>query len=165
MRSWRAGVAAAAGAVAIAAGALLVAGRARDAEVGGYVGLKGMPSVQLVVRRGEASTLWNGTGPVRAGDALALRVACEGLSHVAIAAEEGGGRWSKLKDADCPAGAKLLPFTLLVDDTPGTERFAVVLSRDVLEDAAIARAAADGSRTPQVWTVRFDLPKAPTEHR
>jgi hypothetical protein len=144
---------------AIAAGLAIVLRRPADTD--GYVGDKGSPAVQLLVSRNGAASIWDGHAPVRPGDALAIRVACEGLSRVAVAGKVTSG-WARLKDGDCPASPAPLPFTLVVDGEPGDERFAVVLSRQALDDGALASAARDTARTADVWTVRFDLPK---EHR
>jgi hypothetical protein len=161
---WRRWLPAAAG-LAAAAGALVyLGGRARTD--GTYVGVKGMPSVELMVHRDGETFLWNGRAPIRAGDALAFRVACEGLSAVAVAAPSAASGWTRLKDADCPAGpSATLPFTLLVDGTGQSERFVVVVSKSALDDEALGAAASAGSRTADVWAVGFDLPKAPGDGR
>jgi hypothetical protein len=146
--------------LALAAGVFLFLQRTHDASEGEYLGTKGTPSVQLIVHRAGSTTIWDGRAPVRPGDALAFRVACEGLSHVAIAAPGGtGADWTRLKDADCPADATPLPFTLVIDEEPADERFAVVLSREPLGDPALASAAKGTERSAGVWTLRFDLAK------
>lgn len=143
---------------ALAAGVALVLRRAGDATDGGYVGIKGSPAVQLLVSRGGTASIWDGHAPVHPGDALAIRVACEGLSRVAVAGWAASG-WARLKDGGCPASPAPLPFTLVVDGEPGNERFAVVLSKQALDDGALASAARETARTADLWTVRFDLPK------
>jgi|CZKU01.1.fsa_nt_gi hypothetical protein len=152
--------------LAVAAGALVyLAGRARTD--GAYVGVKGMPSVELLVHRDAETFVWNGSAPIRAGDALAFRVACEDLAHVAVASPAGNGAvWARLKDADCPVGpSATLPFSLLVDSEGQIERFVVVVSKKVLDDDALRSAAAAGSRTADVWAVRFELSKAAGDPR
>lgn len=150
------------GSIAMAAATALVLGRLGGVPAGTYVGAKGTPAVQIVVRRGADTAIWDGQSAVRPGDALAIRAACEGLDHVAVAAPRAGrGAWAKVVDADClPDPAKPLPFTLTVDDEPGSERLAVVLSRVRLDEARIQAAAANTTRARDVWTVRFDIPKS-----
>jgi hypothetical protein len=147
-----------AGGLAIAACMLVFLNPRHD----GYVGAKGTPAVELMVRRGGDTAIWDGNAAVHPGDAIAVRVACEGLSHVAVAAPQAENRgWTRLADADCPTDpASSLPFTLVVDEQPGDEHFVVVLSRAALDDAAIRSAAADVTRTADLWTVRFDVPKS-----
>jgi hypothetical protein len=157
---WRWAMPAGAGLV-MAAGVLAYVG-SRDRTDGSYVGVKGMPSVELMIHRGDDTFIWNGSAPIRPGDALAFRVACEGLSQVAVAAPQPDAptRWLRLKDAACPAGpSATLPFTLLVDGESQHERFAVVVSKTRLDDDALRSAASAGAQTADVWTARFDLPK------
>jgi hypothetical protein len=141
---------------------LLYAARAPDADGGRYVGVKGTPSVELLIHRDGETFLWDGHAPIRPHDALALRVACEGLSHVAVASRDApGDAWTRVKEVDCPSGpSATLPFTLLVDEEPVDERFAVVVSRAPLDDAALGAAAGAPARTADVWAVQFDLAKA-----
>jgi hypothetical protein len=149
------------GGLAAAACLAVVLVRPGGQTEGGYVGTKGTPSVELLVRRGAETSIWDGRSPVRAGDTLALRVACEGLGHVAVAAPRDGAQgWARVVDAACAADPSApLPFTLVVDDRPGQEHFAVVLSRVPLDEARIRSAAEATTRTGDMWTVRFDLPK------
>lgn len=149
-----------AGVLAVAACMLVFMNSRRDSRVG-YVGEKGTPAVELLVRRDGDTAIWNGHAAVYPGDALAVRVACEGLSHVVVVAQTEGRGWTRLADADCPPDpSSSLPFTLLVDEQPGDEHFVVVLSRAVLDDAAIRNAATGATRTADLWTVRFDVPKS-----
>ncbi len=125
-----------------------------------YVGVKGTPSVQLLVHHGSATAIWDGRSAVHAGDALALRAACGGLSHVSVvAADAARGAWSRVSDGPCPAADDVLPFTLVVDGTSSEERIAVVMSDARLADDALSRAAEDSARTAQVWVVRFVIPE------
>jgi hypothetical protein len=68
-------------------------------------------------------------------------------------------RWASLFQGDCPAPGTALPFTLVVDDQPGVERFAVVFSGSPLDaralDEAVDRRRMDGD----VWVTRFELGK------
>ena len=125
------------------------------------VAVKGSPAVQLLVRRGGETRLWDRTSPVRPGDALGLRVACEGFSHVAVAvaSREGQGRWAHLSWSECPATGAALPFTLVVDDEPGRERFAVVFGMSVLDARALDRAIERRRLDSEVWVTRFELSK------
>jgi hypothetical protein len=143
-------------ALALAACVLLLV-RTRSAERS-YVGAKGTPAVQVLVHREADTWIWDGRSPVHPGDALALRVACEGLEHVAVASPEGG-RWERIADATCPVGEEPLPFTLVVDAVPGSESVAVVLSRTPLDDDALRAAIARERRSEDVWFEGFVLPK------
>lgn len=160
-RRWR-WVFPAAGTAAVFAGAVVYFFTAQDAELGPSIPIVGMPSVQMVVRRDRETILWNGTTPVRPRDVLGLRVACEAFSHVTVAVPDAmGGTWTRLKDLDCPTtSSPALPFSLLVDEDPANERFTVILSRAPIGDDALASAASTASRSADVWTVHFDLPKS-----
>jgi hypothetical protein len=144
-----------------AAAAALILARSRAPSTAGYVAEKGTPAAQILVRRDGATTVWDGHRPVRPGDALAVRVACEGLARIALAAPGGAnGDWTRLADVGCSANpSEPLPLTLVVDDQPGDERLAVVVSRAPLDDDRLRDAARTKLRTADVWTVRFDLPK------
>ena len=139
-----------------AAAALFVHQKAPEPE--GYIGVKGTPAVQLLVHRDRDTRIWDGRSPVRPGDALALKVACEGLKHVAVAAPAGSA-WARLSGADCPAQGEALPFTLRVDGEPGDEKLAIVLSQAALDDDALKRAIAETRREGDVWVVTFTMPK------
>jgi hypothetical protein len=156
-RRWRGIAAAASSALAIAASVMAVV-RTHPGPSDGYVGVKGTPAVQVLVHRDHDTRVWDGLSPVRPGDALAIRVACEGLRHVTVAAPGPAG-WTRLSDAPCPAESAPLPFTLLVDGDPGAERLALVLSQDAMDDQALRAAIDDTRRTREVWAVQFVLPK------
>lgn len=138
--------------------ALLVV--SRDAEPPA-VASKGTPAVQLLVRRGDVTRPWDGASPVRPGDVLGLRLACEGLRHVAVSARtaDAGQRWSPLFQGECPPAGAALPFTLVVDDQPGVERFAVVFSASPLDPAALGDAIERRRTDGSAWVTRFELGK------
>jgi hypothetical protein len=146
--------------VGLAAVAALVAllSRATLPSRPAYVAAKGAPAVDLLVRRGAATRLWDGRSAVRPGDALALRVACESAKHVAVAAKAEPA-WKVLAEVDCPAQGDVLPFTLVVDDAPGEEDLAVVLSPDAMSEERVRAAVADSQRADDAWVVDFALPK------
>jgi hypothetical protein len=154
-RAWMAPVAAS---LALAAGALLYVRGQHPATDDGYVGVKGTPAVQLLVHRDHDTRVWDGRSPVRPGDAVALRVACEGLKRSAVAAPTAAG-WTRLSSSACPEQGDTLPFTLRVDDAPGDERLAVVLSQNEMDEEALRRAIAETRRAEDVWVVSFVLPK------
>jgi len=147
-------------AVAIAALAVVVVYvKARPAsEDALYIGVKGMPAVQVLVRSDGQTHVWDGRAPVRAGDALVLHVACEQFRHVTVAAAPPGGL-VRLSDGPCPTTPGTLPFTLIVDDQPGRERLAVVLAQSRLDDAALAAAVHVSSRSASAWVTAFELAK------
>ncbi len=159
-RRW---MAPAAGILALAAGIALYV-KTRPPEEDHYVGRKGTPAVQVLVHRESDTRIWDGRSPLRPGDALALRVACEGMKHVAVAAPTTVG-WSRLSSASCEDGDAPLPFTLKVDDVPGDEKLAVVLSRDPLDDDTLQRSIAEGRRAANVWVVSFVMPKETEKNR
>jgi hypothetical protein len=144
------------GGLALAACLVLFArGRAVEPR---YVGIKGTPAVQVLVHRQADTWIWDGRAAVRPGDALALRVACEGLDHVAVASPGAAG-WGRITDGACPIESAPLPVTLVVDDAPGDEQLAVVLSHDALDDDALRGAIGESRRTADVWVAGFVLPK------
>jgi hypothetical protein len=149
---------AAALAVSAAVATLLVATPEPESPA---VAVKGSPAVQLLVRRDDETLPWDGVRRLRAGDALGLRVACEGFSQVAVAATFPGapGRWSSLSTGDCPPAGAVLPFTLVVDDEPGQERIAVVFSRAPLDDRTHADAIERRRLDAGAWVTRFELDK------
>jgi len=144
------------GAIALAASLILLVRGKTDTR--DYVGLKGTPAVQLLVHRDKETFIWDGRTPVHPGDALALRVACEGLGRVVVAAP-GPAEWQRLSDTACPETGDPLPFTLVVDKEPGSERLAVVLSQDAMDGKRLKRAIEGVERTKDVWAVEFVLPK------
>ena len=154
-RSWIVPVA---GALALAAAVALVF-RGKPVPGDGYVGIKGTPAVQLLLHRDHDTRLWDGHSPLHPGDAIALRIACEGLKRVVVAAPGASGDWAPLSSNACPANEDPLPFTLQVDGEPGDEKLAVVLSQDELYPGALQRAIAETRRTADVWVLSFVMPK------
>lgn len=149
----------AAGALGLAACVALLVREKRVTPVD-YLAAKGAPGVEVLVHRAGETHLWDGRSAVRPGDSLALRVACEGLEYVAVAASGRTG-WARLSNAECSKSSDPLPFTLVVDADPGEERLAVVLSRAVLDDGRLRHAIANAERTQDVWVAEFNLPKEP----
>jgi hypothetical protein len=144
--------------LALAASVLLLVRAGND---GAYVATKGTPAVQLLVHRDEepsGTRVWDGRSPVQPGDRLALHVACEGRKRVTVAAPGKAG-WQRLSEVPCPESGDPLPFTLVVDDEPGDEQLAVVLSEAGLDDAAMAEAIGHTERTGETWVVKLVLPK------
>jgi hypothetical protein len=120
------------------------------------VAIKGEPGVQVLVHRGAETTVWDASQPLRARDALALRVACDAMTHVAVLVPDQAG-WRLAFDGACQAG--VLPFTLVVDDQPGVEQTAVVVSQTPLDATALQRAVEQQTRTAAIWTTRFTFTK------
>lgn len=160
VRSLRRFVAPAAATLALAASVALFL-RERSTPSAGdasYIGTKGTPAVQVLVRADGATRVWDGRSPLRSGDALALHVACEGLAQVTVAAETPSGI-ARLSDGPCPSAPSMLPFTLVVDDQPGRERFSVVLTRARVDDARLRELVDRQTRDRDVWVTAFDFPK------
>jgi hypothetical protein len=112
--------------------------------------------VQVLVHRDGATAVWDASVHIRDRDALALRVACEAMTHVAVLVADHG-RWSRTFAGSCRD--EVLPFTLAVDAEPGGERIAVVLSTEPLDDSAAQRAADDQTRSAAVWALELDFTK------
>lgn len=115
------------------------------------VTIKGEPAVQVLVHRGTTTTVWNAT-PVHPGDALAIRLACDGMAYATVVVPDGVAF-----DGACQDG--VLPFTLVVDDQPGAETVAVVLSQTSLDPSALHHAVDQQTRDAGTWTTRFTFPK------
>jgi hypothetical protein len=139
--------------------ALLVVDRDADAPA---VAVKGSPAVQLLIRRDEKTRAWDGASRVRAGDALGLRVACEGFRRVTVAAASRDGGWAALSEGACPEADGALPFTLVVDDAPGGEQLAVVFSEATLDPRVLGDAIAQRRLDAGAWVTRFELAKETT---
>lgn len=152
---WRRALAVTGGVLALAAGVLLfVRSRPAPVDEDAYVGVKGVPAAQILVRRDGQVRVWDGVSPVRAGDAIAVSVACEQFAHVTVAAPDVTRVW----EGQC-ARTSTLPFTLVVDKQPGTERFSVVLSPKPLDDARLGTALRSSLRSADAWTIDFAFPK------
>jgi hypothetical protein len=123
-----------------------------------YIGAKGTPAVQILVVRNHETRIWDERSKLRPGDALALRVACAGLLEVVVASREADG-WTRLSDVECPGDGAALPFSLRVDDAPGEERLAIVLSERRLDDKTLEVALDEQRRAKGVWVALFVLPK------
>jgi hypothetical protein len=148
-----------AGGLAVAAAvALFAIARARTPASGAYVGAKGTPAAQVLLRRGQETRVWDGRAALRPGDALALRVSCEEWKRIAVAVPGPQG-WARVSDALCPASDAPLPFTLQVDGEPGDEQLALVLTQRSIDDGALERAIEENRRAADAWTIRFVLPK------
>jgi hypothetical protein len=148
------------GVVAAAAAAMLLVRVLEPGDPVAYVGTKGTPAVQALIHRDHTS-VWDGRSPIQAGDAIALRVACEGFPEVTVAtssADRAG--WTRLFDGACPANQEPLKFTLVADESPGEDRVAVVLRRGALDDRQLEIAVQNKTRTADVWTVELTFPKA-----
>jgi hypothetical protein len=156
-RLWTAsaGVMAAAAAVVLLARTLLP-----TSDTPTYVGTKGTPAVQALIHR-DHTLVWDGRSAIRAGDAIALRVACEGFTEVTVATPSTDrAAWTRLFEGACPATEDPLGFTLVADDEPGEEHVAVVLRKGPLDDRQLQTAIRDKARAANVWTVELTFPKA-----
>lgn len=143
--------------LALAAG-LALWGRSRSVVDETYVGVKGAPALQVLVRDADQTRIWDGHSAVHAGDAVALHVACEQLEHVTVTTEDRHGL-VRLWDGPCPKPPAALPFTLRVDDQPGREHFAVVMAKARLDDLALRAALRMSTRAADVWVFAVELPK------
>lgn len=128
-----------------------------------YVGSKGLPGVQALIRSAGQANVWDGKSPLRSGDAIALRTDCDHFSHVAVAvpAAQGGKpkHWKLVFAGSCKEHEPL-PFTLVTDDSPGEEQIEIVFSRAALPDAALQQAIAGRKRSDTTWVITLLLPKA-----
>jgi hypothetical protein len=155
----------AAGVLALAACAVLYFSARTTKNDESYVGVKGSPAAQILLRRDSQVRVWDGVAPVRAGDAIAVDVACEQFKHVTVAtvaAEENGGALTRAWEGECPrtSPSSPLPFTLVVDEQPGREHFSVVLHREQhLTDEQLRTALRASTRSSDVWTIDFAFAK------
>jgi len=127
-----------------------------------YVGSKGLPAVQALIRSAGQASVWDGKTPLRSGDAIALRTDCDRFSHVAVAipaAGSGDRPWKRVFEGSCKEHEPL-PFTLVADDRPGNEQVEVVFSRAALADATLQRVIAGRERSDTTWVITLVLPKA-----
>lgn len=148
----------------LASAAVLVIGvvvwSKRDTRVdGSYVGVKGTPAVQALVRSGDQTRVWDGRTPVHPGDAIALRVDCQGFSRVVVTTAATSGTPVRLFDDICPADPAPLPFTLIPDDQPGDERIAITFSEKPLDDRSLATATSEATRARGLWVAVLTFPK------
>ncbi len=151
-------IAPASAALALAAAVTIYVQSRAPADDAKYIGVKGAPAMQVLVRSSAQTRIWDGRSPVHAGDAVALRVACEQLEHVTVTTEGSSGL-VRLWDGPCPKPASSLPFTLVVDDQPGSERFVVVLGRTRLDEPALRDAVRTNLHSSDVWVTAVELPK------
>jgi len=141
-----------AGVLTIGGGALLL--RSREPL---DAGAKGMPSIAVYIKRGDAVSLWDGRSAVHAGDAVQLKVAATGYARVTVAAA-GGGELTELYSGPA-ARDGLLPRSWTVDDAPGPEILLVAFSQTPLSKDRQEAALAALPRTPEVWATRLELSK------
>lgn len=155
-------LAAASAVLALAAGVVLYAGSRASAvdDEARYVGVKGVPAAQVLLRRDGRVRVWDGVTPVRPGDAIAVSVACEHFSHVTVAAGAESTP-TRAWEGTCPSAprAATLPFTLVVDAQPGREQFSVVLSRKRLDDERLRTVLRGAMRDGDAWTIDFAFAK------
>jgi hypothetical protein len=145
--------------LALAASLALYARSRAVTEATEYVGVKGAPAVEVLVRSDGGTRIWDGHTPVHAGDALALRVACEHLRQVTVATETQTGI-ARLADVPCLPAAPALPFTLVVDEEPGNERFSVVLTAARVDDSKLRALVQAKTRDRDAWVTAFEIQKA-----
>lgn len=147
-----------AGMLALAACVVLFV-TSRRTDDPGYIGVKGVPAAQILLRRDGNVRVWDGIAPVRPGDVIAVSVACEHFVHVTVSAAGNGGL-ARLWEGGCPHGpASALPFTLVVDGQPGSEHFSVVLSRAPLADDRLKTVLRTSARDVDAWTIDFAFAK------
>jgi hypothetical protein len=132
----------------------------RDTRGLGYVGTKGVPAVQVVIRSADTTRVWDGRSPLRPGDAVALRAECDHFVRLSVVAGEPAPGLTRVYDGVCPAGADVLPFSLVADAKPGVERIHVVWSEARLDTARLLSALQRQERSDTIWVQRVVLHKA-----
>jgi len=120
-------------------------------------GVKGMPSVAVYIKHEGVVSLWDGEGPVHAGDAVQLKVASGGYPRVTVAAVQGGTLTELY--AGSAAGEALLPRSWMVDEEVGPEVLLVAFSRSPLTKTGQEAALATLPRTRDIWATRLQLSK------
>ena len=122
-------------------------------------GAKGIPSVALYVKRGEAVTLWDGHAAFAPGDALRIKISPQGFQRVAVAAVQGDTVTELYAESLSARGESVLPPSWTLDATPGPDALLLVFSHAPLSEEALRRAAAQLPRTNDVWATRLTLEK------
>jgi hypothetical protein len=122
-----------------------------------YVGSKGLPAVQALIRRGDRASVWDGKTSLHAGDAIALRTDCDRFSRVAVAVAR-----KRVYEGRCNE-REPLPFTLVADDKPGSEQIEIVFSQGELAETALQKAVVERERSETAWVITLVLPKAGAE--
>ena len=127
-----------------------------------YTNVRGAPSTGVYVRRGPRTALWDGQTPLRAGDALRIRVAPEGYTRVTVFLQKALAPWSVLYEGDIdPRRTQLLPRAWELDGHNEDERLVTVLSHHAVNEA-LARAALAGHNT-SLWARVHALRASTTE--
>lgn len=125
-----------------------------------YVATKSAPAVQVLLRRDGRLSVWNGSDAIRPRDTLALRLACEAMTRVVVLVRDRD-QWTQAFDGPCLD--EVLPFTLVVDDEPGDERIAVLLSASTLDQASVVRAIDLQTQRADVWALQYVFTKETRE--
>lgn len=134
LRAWWAG----ASLLAAAACSILVLGRgastppATQAQAV-YVGVKGLASVWVYVKRGDSTELWDGRRPLVAGDRLRIKLDSAGFARVAVYSVKAPHAPELLYSGGITPGQNTLPDAWEVDGEPGDERLVVALMNDPVE--------------------------------
>ncbi len=138
------------------AGAVAVVALPRAEPV---VSAKGSPSVAVYVKRGGRVFLWDGRAPLRAGDAVQLKVQPESFAQLVVAeVGEPGGDMETLYSSEMPQHqATLLPQSFTLDRGPTALLF--VFSQAALTRGELEASARQLPRTQRVWTTRLELTK------
>jgi hypothetical protein len=122
---------------------------------------KGTPAVQTIVQSRAGLAVWNGRTSLHAHDVLAFRLACEGYARIAVLARANPQTpAARVYAGECPERPTTLPFSLRVDEQPGSESVTLVLSQRPLSDDALALAANQRTRSQDVWVLTLAFPKA-----
>lgn len=132
-----------------------------DSEGRPYLGMKGISSLTIAVRRGDALFTVNRSQTVRAGDALRfIPRAPEGFRYVAIGSRDGRGVFSLFYPPQpegwslpLPAPGEALPGSIILDDAPGPERLIMILT-DLPLTGEQLRTAASIEGTPAFGRIR-----------
>lgn len=150
-----------AGALAVLALVLVPLLRPREVTPGPYVGVKGLPSVVVHVRHGQAVAPWDGTKPLTPGDSVRLEVAAPGYPHVLVGSRTPEGDVVTLYTGTLPESGALLPTSWRVDAEGEGEQLVVVLSRAPVAPAELPRVLSEHGHEPDVWVTELRLPKQP----
>jgi hypothetical protein len=117
---------------------------------------KGQPSVAVFARQKDRVELWDGRTRFRRGDAVRFEVYAGVSKHVTVTSPAR----VRLYDAAVASGQRtLLPLSFVFDADPGDETVFVVLSPDVLSDAALADALEHEPHDSKAWVIHLVLPK------
>ena len=119
---------------------------------------KGFPAVTVWFKRGELVSTWDGTSPLRGGDAVRFEAVPAGYGWVTVVAESADGGLVTLFAAKLdPSGKPTLTPAWQLDAHGTQEHLAVLFTRDAVRDAHVPSLLS--RRDAEAWCIHEVLPK------